>query len=96
MTEELWPEAPKPPEKSPVHRLAWAVGYCPECNGIRARNPEKVDLVELLRYIREEISKRGKFECADCHNPLPISSREEAERLDKCPWCGGTKAHPRK
>jgi Zn finger protein HypA/HybF involved in hydrogenase expression len=101
MAEELvrWPEKPKAdarpePADRPRHRLEWAIGYCPECKGIKTRgDPDEV--LQHLRDIREFYTQHyadSPFECKNCHAPLPAKEKADLEKIEGCPLCGSTEA----
>ena len=81
-------EAPK----LEVHKFESALGWCPTCSKIEARNLDDFlkRLPDVRKYIDEQL-KDYAYECATCHLPL-AKSAEDAKSLEGCPWCGGQKA----
>jgi ssDNA-binding Zn-finger/Zn-ribbon topoisomerase 1 len=99
---QLWPEKPKPAEApketKPAHHFEWAVGYCPDCGGMVVKGSDKIDFSQLLQAVHKLYHRKladSAYECKTCHRPLPAKTKEEAEKLEACPWCGGTQAVPR-
>ncbi|MEM1519618.1 MAG: hypothetical protein QXF78_05270 [Pyrobaculum sp.] len=92
--DRLWPEKPKPKNeektKEEIHRFEWAVGYCPTCKDIRARNTEAVinNILRVRQWYEEQL-RDAKYKCKTCGVPIPAKSDEELRSIESCPFCGG-------
>lgn len=86
------PEKPKAEPKMVTHKFDSALGWCPECSKIEAR--DFGDIMKRLPDVRKFIDEQLKdyaYECATCHLPL-AKNAEDAKALNGCPWCRGQKA----
>ena len=87
---EIYPEKPKPKEET--HRFETGIGFCPTCEKIETREPDKLEkhLPKIRDYLRGQTKDRN-YVCETCGYGLG-NSAEEVSAIDNCPWCNSSKA----
>jgi rubrerythrin len=84
---EAWPKPEAPKLERPVHRFETAIGFCPTCNRIEAREPEK--LMARIPEIKKFLIDQGYvYACDHCNMPLAKTPEEAKALPPTCPWCG--------
>jgi len=85
---------PKQEASKSTHKVNDFIGYCPECGELHVEGDVKAlakngPVLEKLKTL--EPLKDYEYICERCGTPL-AKTKEEAEGLDSCWWCGHRRA----